>query len=86
MLAKCLNAGCDAKFRYLNQGRIFNIEIPFAKTNGERSFLKAECFWLCENCSQTMKVIVDNGTVTTAPLDPAEIISSQEEREQISIK
>jgi len=86
VLTKCLNPACDARFRYLNQGRIFNIEIPFAKTNGERSFAKAECFWLCENCSLTMKVIVDKGTITTVPLEPADIMRSLEEREEISIK
>ena len=86
MLAKCLNPACDARFRYLNQGRIFNIEIPFAMTNRERNFAQAECLWLCEHCSLTMKVIVDNGTVTTAPLEPAEIISILEEQEGISIR
>lgn len=86
MLAKCLNPSCDARFRFLNQGRIFNIEIPSCGNDtNRRSARVPERFWLCENCCLTMKVIVDNGTITTVPLEPAEIISSLENRDDYAV-
>jgi len=84
MLAKCLNPACDARFRYLNQGRIFNIEIPFTLSPSKSTFAKMERFWLCEQCCREMKVIVENGTVTTVPLEPSEIVANLEESEEIS--
>jgi hypothetical protein len=82
MLAKCLNPQCDARFRYLNQGRIFNIDFRALGTDASHYMKRTERFWLCQNCCQTMKVVVDNGTVATTPLEPAEIVSSLEREEE----
>jgi len=87
MLAKCLNPSCDARFRYLNQGRIFSIEMPASGHNASRGQTRVpERFWLCEDCCLTMKVVVDNGTLTTVPLEPAEIVSSLENHEDVPVK
>lgn len=66
MLSKCANPACFARFRYLHEGRIFNIEV---KSDSAVHPLqsKIEHFWLCERCSQVMKVVWDNGAVTTRP-------------------
>ena len=72
MLSKCANPTCFARFRYLHEGRIFNIEIKAAsETDPARFKDKVEHFWLCESCARVLKVVWDNGAVTTRPRYPA---------------
>jgi hypothetical protein len=68
VLSKCANPACLARFRYLHEGRIFNIEIK-AASGGDFAHLndRVEHFWLCEGCARVMKVVWENGTVTTRP-------------------
>lgn len=69
MLSKCANPACFARFRYLSQGRIFNIEVETSSATESRPpSHKIEHFWLCENCARMMKVVRENGLVTTRPL------------------
>jgi len=67
VLSKCANPTCFARFRYLHVGRIFNVEI---KTNSSNHSLqpRIEHFWLCETCAQVLKVVWEDGGVTTRPL------------------
>ena len=71
MLSKCANPACSARFRYLHQGRIFKVErgAVLSGPNGS-SIRKIEHFWLCELCTQTLEVVLENGAVTTRPLQP----------------
>lgn len=66
MLSKCLNPLCSASFRYLHEGRIFNIEkaLPSCSSPLQRQI---EHFWLCPKCSRTLKVVLEGGRVTTRP-------------------
>lgn len=66
MLSKCANPTCFARFRYLHEGRIFNVEI---KTQSCEHFLqpRIEHFWLCESCARVLKVVWEDGAVTTRP-------------------
>jgi hypothetical protein len=66
VLSKCANPACFVPFRYLHEGRIFNIEI---KTDLSIPTLhpRVEHFWLCENCARVMKVVWENGSVNTRP-------------------
>jgi hypothetical protein len=58
-----------ARFRYLHEGRIFNIETGTASAGSNRSPLhKIEHFWLCERCAQVFRLVLENGVVTTRPL------------------
>ncbi len=64
MLSKCANPACSTTFRYLHQGRLFSIEsAPFSN----RTHRPFECYWLCENCAQTLVIVLDQGVVTTRP-------------------
>ncbi len=64
MVAKCANPACGASFHYLRGGRLF-----FLDQRGARPALRpaaaphknpaVEFFWLCEQCSPQMTVIVD---------------------------
>jgi hypothetical protein len=68
VLSKCANPACLARFRYLHEGRIFNIEIKAAGNTNFAYFKgRIEHFWLCDSCAQTMKVVWENGEATTRP-------------------
>ena len=69
MLSKCANPACLARFRYLHEGRIFNVEIePGGLEESVRLAYKIEHFWLCESCAKVMKVVRENGVVSLRPL------------------
>jgi hypothetical protein len=69
VLSKCANPACLARFRYLHEGRIFNIETGTASAESDRSPLhKIEHFWLCERCAQVFELVLENGVVITRPL------------------
>ena len=69
MLRKCANESCFAPFRYLGEGRLFQLEsdglAPAAKKSGVK---KTEYFWLCSQCSNTMVLTVSkDGKVAAVP-------------------
>jgi hypothetical protein len=69
VLSKCANPACLARFHYLHQGRIFNIETGAVSSDrGRPPTRKIEHFWLCERCAQTFTVMLENGVVTTRRL------------------
>ena len=71
MLSKCLNPLCSAHFRYLHEGKVFNIDLvsPALDHEGGRSH-HIEHYWLCSSCSLQFKVVVEHGQVFTRPLHP----------------
>jgi hypothetical protein len=78
VLAKCLNPACWAPFRYLHEGRVFNIELS-SDGDDRNPVRKIEHFWLCAECATALKVVVENGGVTTRPLEssPAQNVAEQ---------
>ena len=70
MLSKCANPACSAQFRYLHQGKIFQLsptpEVD-AMTGGifEQFY---ERFWLCEKCCTEMRVAWDGTKAVVLPL------------------
>ena len=60
MLSHCLNPACAAPFRYLRDGRIFQMEIPVPP---ESTFRQREYFWLCSTCCSTLTVVLRDGQV-----------------------
>ena len=68
VLSKCANPACLARFRYLHEGRIFNIEAGTASESNGSPIHKIEHFWLCESCAQSLTVVLEHGSVTTRPL------------------
>ena len=69
MLSKCANPACLARFHYLHEGRIFNIEAGTVGSDGGSPVVRRiEHFWLCERCAQTLTVVMENGVVSTRPL------------------
>jgi hypothetical protein len=66
VLSKCANPACFARFRYLHEGRIFNIEIK-KESPDQHAQPRIEHFWLCESCAQTLKVVWEDSVVSTRP-------------------
>jgi hypothetical protein len=68
MLSKCANPTCSASFRLLHEGRIFNLAIPEPTTDANQyPRVTIEHYWLCRECSQTLKVMVDFGLAVVCP-------------------
>jgi hypothetical protein len=73
MLSKCANPACSQPFRYLRDGKLFEIETnrsPDEWTVGERkSNRRVEFFWLCGQCCTELTVVLDkNHGVITVPI------------------
>ncbi len=59
MIAKCANPDCNVSFRYLRGGKLFLLDIP--QDSPREATHRREYFWLCGQCSATMKVVVNEG-------------------------
>jgi hypothetical protein len=69
VLSKCANPACLARFHYLHEGRIFNVDRgTVASDRNSSAIRKIEHFWLCERCAQALTVVLENGAVATRPL------------------
>ena len=73
MLSKCANPACQAPFRYLHEGRLFNVfeAVPGA---GQRPAYasRMELYWLCNHCVKTVRIVLQEGKVMTRPLKDVE--------------
>lgn len=80
MLSKCANPGCSELFRYLGEGRLFQVERTINHEAGAKSSRRIEHYWLCARCSQSMRIgMLENealiiysdadGGVNTSPVD-----------------
>ena len=69
MVSKCANPACLARFRYLHEGQIFNIERSVdARESGQHCI---ELYWLCMECSRALKLVSDdNSGVVIRPRYP----------------
>jgi hypothetical protein len=73
MVSKCANPACGAPFRYLHEGRLFNIfdAVPgAARTPNHAS--RTELYWLCNQCVKTVRIVLQEGRVVTRPLRSGE--------------
>ena len=72
MLAKCANPYCAEVFHRLREGRLFVIDpeqsrrrlLPERRPEPQRRRPGLRYYWLCGECSQTMNLAWENGTVT----------------------
>ena len=77
MLSKCANPACSRPFRYLRDGKLFEIdsrdESVLATVGEERKPVRrVEFFWLCGECSAEMTIINDRdrGVVAVPIVEP----------------
>jgi hypothetical protein len=76
MLDQCLNPACRTSFRYLYDGRIFTVEHCVTSADTLKTDRQIEHYWLCGECSKSMKVVVENGAVTTARIEAELLIEA----------
>lgn len=50
MVSQCANPRCQEPFLYLRGGKLFAVP----RRNGPASHATIECFWLCQNCAESM--------------------------------
>src|SRR5262249_43317964 len=67
MLSKCLNPSCSRPFRYLHEGRVFQLETPARVVGSDAVGRLTEYFWLCSQCSATLKVVMKNAAASVEP-------------------
>jgi hypothetical protein len=81
VLHKCVNPDCSAQFRYLHQGRLFEIEIQYLKTAdsaGQGTLHNGKGYvercWLCDQCATHIALRFDprRGLVVASSLGRAE--------------
>jgi hypothetical protein len=82
MVTHCVNPACDTPFRYLRGGRLFLVDSPALPGGNHHSrpnpFRVSEFFWLCEECSESMRIILDKSgdVVLVAGEQPQQILRS----------
>lgn len=64
MVSKCANPECDNEFRYLHEGRLFAVDIPFttAQSDEPKSTLRprsVQYFWVCRKCFPHIRIEYD---------------------------
>ncbi|HEY3927296.1 MAG TPA: hypothetical protein VGL89_02870 [Candidatus Koribacter sp.] len=66
MMSKCANPSCTSVFRYLRDGKLFQVPAgDSAKFNGPeipgmvKPLARDEFFWLCGDCSKDLTIVVD---------------------------
>jgi hypothetical protein len=75
MLSNCLNPACRTPFSHLRDGRVFSIESALTHAASRDPQKAAEQYWLCGTCSQFLKVVIEDGHITTAPIEVATLAS-----------
>jgi hypothetical protein len=81
VLNKCANPVCSAQFRYLHQGKLFEVEVQYAESltsDGQTKTGKgkghAERCWLCDECAAHITLRFDSrrGVVIVSSLTGSE--------------
>ena len=75
MLAKCANPICGAHFRYLSQGRVFNVPLygteSMSRTDETPKWCaypqRVEHYWMCSECIMSLTLVMRKGKVTVQP-------------------
>lgn len=73
MLSKCANPACDAKFQYLQSGKVYVVRHQAIRENKVTLDFSEEpdrtvYVWLCNACSRSMTVQASsNGNIRVVP-------------------
>jgi len=86
VLHKCANPVCCAQFRYLHQGKLFEVEIQYFESrsgNGRGNLYsrkgQVERCWLCDRCAAGMALRLDpqqGVAIVSSPGDGEEVVTS----------
>ena len=76
VLSKCANPACSEQFKYLHQGKLFQLTpTPEVQVTAE-DFCPwlYERFWLCEECSKKMTLVWGGTEIKLVPLPPKPVV------------
>ena len=65
MLSKCANPECQARFRYLHEGKVFMADWMggSAAESDNACWRRTEMYWLCDTCSRRFVLGKKGGSV-----------------------
>jgi len=69
MLTNCVNPACRTPFSHSQGGRFFTVDRDLTAHAPQAAENQHEQFWLCGTCSKSFKIAVEDGRVTTIPID-----------------
>ncbi len=76
MISHCANPGCSAPFRYLREGKLFQLYTDPEPGTGEgtETSRRLQYYWLCGNCAASITLLFErkNGAVTVRLKHPGE--------------
>jgi hypothetical protein len=67
MIENCVNPACRIAFTHARDGRVFKVERLL--TGGRGGEQQNDIYWLCGTCSRSYKVVIEDGRITTAPIE-----------------
>jgi len=62
VVSRCANPSCEARFKYLHEGRLFQFSSVDPSTDIGKHHLKVEYWWLCPRCCSSMTLIQNGST------------------------
>lgn len=69
MLSRCANSGCNARFRYLYEGKVFFADwVGVRQDDGDICWRQSEMFRLCSNCCDTFALSKKGSSVAPVKL------------------
>lgn len=69
MISHCLNPACRVPFSHSRDGRIFTVDCLLSGSRMPRVSGQVEQYWLCGTCSRSLKVVIEDGRITTVPIE-----------------
>ena len=69
MVSNCLNPACRVPFSHARDGRFFSLDRLLIHSGTQAPEQGVEQYWLCGSCSRVLKVVVENGSILTVPID-----------------
>jgi hypothetical protein len=69
MVSRCLNPACKTPFTHSGEGRVFTVDRSLAAKKPRPHDDIGKQYWLCGTCSQSLKVVVEDGHIKTVPIE-----------------
>jgi hypothetical protein len=69
MFRNCVNPDCGVPFSHVREGRFFTVDRVLTADSARSDEDQKEQFWLCGTCSKSFKVVVEDGRITTVPIE-----------------
>jgi hypothetical protein len=69
MITHCLNPTCRTPFSHAREGRTFTVDSFLTGSPNQHSDRQGEQYWLCGTCSQSLKVVIEDGQIKTVPIE-----------------